>query len=389
MKFNITALVAALVILAFFSACSKDRQEVAPPPLPVTVSNPVQKKVIEYDDYTGRLEAVQQVEIRPRVSGYIQSVEFDEGKKVKKGDLLYVIDPRPFEAVVNRLKARVGEAEAGLTLAESNLKRAKGLIERNSISQEEADIRNSESLRAAAALEAAKAELAAAELELEFTRVTAPIDGIIDRELVTVGNLVNGESNNATLLTTIVQHDPIYAYYEIDERSFLRNVRRFFAGEAPGRGENVELPAYLGLEDEEGYPHEGRINFASNQLDPNTATITIRGIFENKDEFLTPGLFARIRVPVSKERDGLLIPDSAVISDQSLKVVWVVDDKNMANRKTVKLGSKYEGLRIVRSGLEPTDRIVITGFQFLQPGMKVDPKPGKIESTPEKDGPKA
>lgn len=372
-------LLLALPLFSLLAACSKTDQSAtqqAPQALPVQVAYPLKKSVIEYTDFTGRLEAVEMVDVKPRVSGYIDSIHFREGQKIKKGDLLFVIDSRPFQAQVNRFKAQVTQAESALALANSNLRRSQKLIQTRAISQEEADIRENEALQAEADLAAAQAELEAVALDLNFTKVTAPIDGIADRHFVTVGNLVTGDVSS---LTTLVPHDPIYAYYEVDERSFLLGVRRFFDGKSPGRGGNTaSIPAYLGLDDEEGHPHEGVIDFASNQLNPNTATITVRALFENDDEFLTPGLFARIRVPISKEKERILIPDTAIGSDQSIKYVWVVTAENTPERRILELGPKHEGYRIVHSGLTTEDRIVVNGIQFIRPNAILNPQEVKI-----------
>ncbi|WOO40244.1 efflux RND transporter periplasmic adaptor subunit [Rubellicoccus peritrichatus] len=373
---GISAIASTILLL---NACSKEEQQAAPQALPVVVATPIEERIIEYSEFTGRLEAVEMVEVRPRVNGYIQSIHFEEGEKVNQGDLLYVIDPAPFEAQVNRRQAQLEQEQAALSLAKANLDRAERLVDADAISKEEADIRRSEALQAAADVKAAEAELQIAKLDLGYTRVTAPINGIADRHQVTIGNLVSGEQANATLLTTIVPHDPIYAYYEVDERSFLRGVRQFLEGETPGRGSDVSIPAYLGLDDETGFPHEGEIDFASNQIDPDTATMTVRAIFENDDEFLTPGLFARIRVPASKEKDQLLIPEAAIGTDQTHLFVWVVRDDNTVEQRRIEIGPKHHNLRVVRNGLEPDDRIATAGIQFLQPGMLVDPQPGAIE----------
>lgn len=357
-----------------FTACSKSESAPAPQAPTVTVANPITEEITEWAEYTGRLEAVETVEVRPRVSGYIDSIHFKEGQKVKAGDLLAVIDPRPFQAQVNRLKAQVAQAEAALQLAESNLKRANRLIENKAISQEEADVRKSESLQASADLAAAEAELAAAQLDLDFTRVTAPIDGIVDRYIVTAGNLVN----NSTRLTTIVPHSPIYAYFEVDERSFLRDIRRSQNELQQGTQSNIHVIAEMGLDDEDGFPHKGLINFKSNQLNPNTATITLRALFENADEFLTPGLFARVRIPLGPAKESLLIPDAAISSDQSLKYVWVLGKDNMPLRRTIELGPKYQGLRVVRSGLSTSDQIVVNGLSFVRPGAPVNPQESEV-----------
>jgi len=344
-------------------------------PPTVTVDQPVKKVVTEFSEFTGRLEAVETVEVRPRVTGYIDSIHFDEGQRVERGQRLYVIDPRPFQAQVNQRKAQVSQARAAVALAEANRHRAERLIQSDAISEEELDIRRSQQLQAQADLEAAQAALESAELELSFTEVTAPIEGIADRYYVTVGNLVTGDAQNATLLTTIIPHDPVYAVFEVDERSFLRNLRSYFSGNFPGRSDTGTIPAFLGLDDEEGFPREGKINFASNQLDPGTATLTVRAVFENDDEFLTPGLFARIRVPQSREKEGVLIPLEAVGARQSLRYVWVVGEDNIAEQRRVTLGPVIDGLRLVREGLDGSETIIISGVQFVQPGAAVNPQP--------------
>ncbi|MGZ0707562.1 efflux RND transporter periplasmic adaptor subunit [Coraliomargarita sp. W4R53] len=375
MKKQLTLAVSTIAILAVLVGCDKEAaapSAAANAALPVPVANPTVQNIAEYADYTGRLEAVEIVDVRPRVSGYIESIHFTEGQKVKAGDLLYVIDARPFQAQVNRLKAQVNQAEAALALANANLKRSQKLIEVNAISQEEADIRSSEALQAEADLAAAIASMEAAHLDLEFTQVIAPIDGIADRREVTVGNLVVASE---TELTTIVPHSPIYAYYEVDERAFLRSIRRYAKVENLGRGSDAQIPAWLGLDDETGYPHEGVINFKSNQLNPNTATLTVRALFENEDEFLTPGLFARIRVATTDKSDRILIPDTAIGTDQTIKYVWALTPENGVERRTLELGPTHEGLRIVRSGLTTEDRIIVSGIQFIRPGMTVDPQP--------------
>jgi len=369
---NRVALAGVLVLLG---GCAKEALGPAMGPPTVKVDQPVNKRVTEFSEFTGRLEPVEMVQVRPRVTGYIDSIHFEEGQRVEKGQLLYVIDPRPFEARVNQRRAQVSQAEAELSLAEANLHRAERLIDSDAISEEELDIRRSQQLQAQADLEAAEAALESARLELSFTEVKAPIEGIADRYLVTEGNLVTGDAQNATLLTTIVPHDPIYAVFEVDERSFLRNLRSYFNGEFPGRREAGAIPVYLGLDDEEGFPREGTINFASNQLDPGTATLTVRAVFENEDEFLTPGLFARLRVPQSQEKDGVLIPQEAIGARQSIRYVWVVNDDNTAEQRQVKLGPIIDGMRLVREGLTGDETIVVSGVQFVQPGAPVKPEP--------------
>jgi multidrug efflux system membrane fusion protein len=373
MKKQLTLALSTAVALAVFVGCDQDTVPTAQTQtaLPVPVVQPIVKNIAEYADYTGRLEAVEIAEVRPRVSGYIESIHFAEGQMLHAGDLLYKIDPRPFQAQVNRLKAQVNQAEAALSLAKANLNRSQKLIEVNAISREEADIRKSEALQAEADLEAAIASLDAANLDLEFTQVVAPIDGIADRREVTVGNLVIASQ---TELTTIVPHKPIYAYYEVDERTFLSTARQLFKGEAVPRRSEMNIPAWLGLDDETGFPHEGVINFASNQLNPNTATLTVRALFKNEEELLTPGLFARIRVATSEKTDRILIPDTAISTDQTIKYVWVVNADNSVQRRSLELGPMHEDLRIVRAGLTANERIITSGIQFIRPGMTVAPQ---------------
>lgn len=367
-----TALAAAL----FLSACGKEEAS-APaerPPLDIDVVTPVVKPVIEWATFTGRLEAVERVEIRARVSGYLQSVNFEEGQLVNKGDLLFEIDPRPFEAVVNSAKAQVAQAEAALTLANANKKRAEDLIRANAISREELDIRNSQAMQAEADKLAAEAQLEAAELELSFTKIKAPISGIAGRYGITEGNLVQGGSNGATMLTTIVPQNPVYVYFDVDERTYLEGLRRIQSGELPGRADTGNLPVEIQLTDETEYSHRGVINFKDNQLNPGTATMRLRGLIQNDDGLLAPGMFARVRTPATKEEERLLVPDKAVLTDQELKFVWVVGPDNIAQRRTVQVGPLHENLRIIRSGLEPGERLATSGIQFLQPGMPVTPR---------------
>ncbi len=376
MKYCPSLFAAATLTAVFFVTGCQDK---APPQaeqhaLDINVVEPVVKPLIEWAHFTGRLEAVESVEVRARVSGYLQSVNFQEGQLVNQGDLLFEIDPRPFQAEVNLGKARVAQAEAAKTLADANKKRARDLIQSNAISQEQLDIRNSEALQADADLLAAQAELEAAELDLEFTKIKAPITGIAGRYGVTKGNLVQGGSAQATLLTTIVPQDPIYVVFDVDERSYLQGMRKIQSGELPGRAQNGHMPVEIQLSDETQFEHRGVINFKNNQLNPGTATMRVRGLIENPGAFLTPGMFARVRTPASKEVERLLVPDLAVQTDQELKFVWVVDPDNTAQRRTVEVGPLQENQRIIRSGLKPGERVVVSGLQFLQPGMPVSPR---------------
>lgn len=368
---------AALTGAILLTACQKEATPSAPaerPPLDINVAKPEVKSLIEWATFTGRLEAVESVDVHARVSGYLESVNFEEGQQIEKGDLLFEIDPRPFEAEVNLAKARLAQAEAAKTLADANKKRAEELIQSNAISREQLDIRNSEALQADADVLAAQAELEAAKLDLEFTRIKAPISGIAGRYGVTEGNLVRGGEQQGTLLTTIVPQDPIYVYFDVDERTYLEGVRRIQSGELPGRAENGELPVEIQLSDEKEFSHRGVINFKNNQLDPGTATMRVRGLLQNPDGLLTPGLFARVRTPATKEAERLLVPDKAVLTDQELKYVWVIGPDNIVERRTVEIGPLHEKQRIVRDGLKADERVAVSGIQFLQPGMPVTPR---------------
>ncbi len=369
-----SALLFILLILAapaFLLAGCEGQQPQSPPPPQVTVSKPAVEEVMEWDEYTGRLEAVDTVEVRARVSGYLESIHFKDGQTVKKGDLLFVIDPRPYQAELDRARAELRLAQARLSLAENDLKRAKHLLSARAISEEEADTRASDEQVARATVEQAKAVVNAAELDVEFTQVRAPISGLISRKNVTDGNLING-GTGGTLLTTIVSLDPIYCYFEADEQSYLRYTNLEQEGMKPDSrtGEN---PAYMELSNETGYPHKGYIDFIDNRLDPNTGTIRGRGVFPNPGNTLTPGLFARMKITGSGQYKALLLPDEAVGSDQSQKFVLVVDPEGTVEYRQVTLGPRVNGLRVIRNGVGPEDRIIVNGLQRAMPGMKVSP----------------
>ncbi len=376
---NFRSFLPLLVLIAGAVGCQKKNEKAVPPPPEVSVAAPLEKEIVEWNEYTGRLDSVEGVEVRPRVGGFLEAINFTEGQPVKEGDLLFEIDPRPFAAEVARAEAKLEQSKAAASLAAANLDRAADLVKKNAIAKQEYDIRLSESQQGAADVQAAEAELDAARLQLGFTKVSAPISGIAGRQLVTRGNLVNGGTSQATMLTTVVPHDPIYVYFEMDEAAFMASVRRVFAGEMPGRGKG-KLPVEMGLIDEKGYPHTGEINFVDNRLNQQTATMLVRGRFENPESFLTPGQFGRVRVPASLKHKALLIPDEAINSDQSVKFVWVVKENNEAERRKVELGSLQDGLRVVREGLAAGERLVVRGIQLVRPGAKVNPQPTEIEA---------
>ncbi|HXH09466.1 MAG TPA: efflux RND transporter periplasmic adaptor subunit [Alphaproteobacteria bacterium] len=363
-----------LVGLVFLLAACQQQQAVPPPPPPqVTVSQPVVREVVEWDDFTGRLEAVEMVEVRARVSGYLQSVHFTDGELVKKGALLFVIDPRPYQAELNRAQAAFEQAVARYEQARKDFARAQPLVKSRAISQEEFDTRASEQRQAAEAVQAARAAVEAARLNVEFTQVRAPIGGRISREYVTVGNLINGGTGDSTLLTRIVSLDPIYGYFDIDERSFLKYTQLWRNGTHPVAGRET-VPVYLGLANESGFPHQGRLDFIDNRLDPHTGTMTARAIFPNPDLRLVPGLFARIRVPGSDRYEALLIPDEAIGTDQTQRFVFVVNAQNTVEYRKVTPGPLIDGVRVIREGLKPEEWVVVNGVQRVRAGVQVEPQ---------------
>jgi RND family efflux transporter MFP subunit len=368
---------ALLCAVTLAPGCRKATPEPPRPPT-VTVSAPARDRIVEWNEYTGRLASIDGVEIRPRVSGYVDAIHFVEAQRVKEGDLLFVIDRRPFEAEVARARAKLSQAKAAQSLARANLQRAQSLQRSQTISKEEAEIRLSESQQADADVEEAQAELDAANLQLQFTEIRSPISGIAGRYLVSRGNLVQGGSGAATLLTTVVPHDPIYVYFESDEAAVLSAIRRYFAGRSPGRGEPGSRPVEMQLADESGFPHKGEIDFVDNQLNSDTATMLIRGKFENEDYFFTPGMFARVRVPAGKEQDALMVPEEAIVSDLTARFVWLLGPDDTVERRKVETGARHGALRVIREGLAADDKVVIRGVQVLRPGSKVTPQEGQI-----------
>lgn len=366
------AVLGSVISLVGLSACH--REQAAPPPAPgpaeVTVGRAIERNVTEWDEYIGRLAAIDDVELRARVSGYLQTTHFKDGEMVEVGDLLFTIDPRPYQAEVDRATAQVAQANASQALASSNLKRAESLLKSNAIAAEEVDIRRGNQLVAAAGVQAAEAELAAAALQLEFTAITAPVAGRISRDLVTPGNLVTGGSDGATLLTTIRSIDPIYVYFEADESAYLKYMRLDREGKRPSSRGAPNL-VELSLADEVGFLRKGKMDFVENAVDRDTATIQGRAVFDNVDNALIPGLFARVRLQGSAQYLAVQIPDRAMGRDQSQNFVWVIGADNVAERRGVEPGPMINGLRVVRSGLEAGERVVTNGLQRLRPDAEV------------------
>jgi RND family efflux transporter MFP subunit len=384
-RFRISALAAAALAVA---SCSKTAPP-APAPPKVKIVQPLAREITEWDEFTARLDAVDSVEIRPRVGGYLQSINFQEGALVKKGDLLFSIDHRPYAAALRRAEADRALATARLSLAKKNNARAAQLFATHAISQEESDIRESNLHQAEASLEEAEAAVDAARLDVEFTEVTAPVSGRVGRKLVTEGNLISGGPGSVgTLLTTIVSLDPIYVYFEADEGSLLKYDRLARTGQRPS-SRVYKNPVHVGLADEQGFPHEGYMDFVDNQVDRGTGTILGRALLPNPDLSLTPGLFARLRLPGSGQYRAILVPDEAIASDQSQKYVFVIDRESKAQYRPVEIGPLVDGLRVVRKGVAPEDWLVVAGLQRIRPGLAVDaqrdtislPVPGAREAS--------
>ena len=373
-KSTASPLLAACALLALLAtACHKaDPPAAAPPPPPVTVSQPVSKDVVEWDEYQGWVESVDTVAIRARVSGYLESIHFKDGAEVKKGDLLFVIDPRPYQAEADRAEADLLQAQTRFELASNDLARAERLLKARAISAEEADTRSNAERTAAAAIQSARAAAEIARLNLDYTHITAPISGRIGRKMVTEGNLINGVMGESTALATIVSLDPIYCRFDADERAILK-YQQLSRQEKQENLRGGKWPCEMELSSETNFPHKGVLDFVDNQVDPTTGTLRVRGAFANPDRVLQPGFFARIRVPGSAAYPALLIPDQAIGSDQDQKFVFVVDGQNMVQYTPVKLGPMVDGLRVVREGLHPGDAVVVNGLMTIRPGIKVAP----------------
>ncbi len=340
-----------------------------------------------WDEYPGHIEAVEMVEVRPRVAGYIESIHFQDGTEVKAGDLLFVIDPRPYQADLNHAKAQREQAESHLELVRNDLQRAEGLRGTKAISEEEYDSRHKAVREGEAALAAARANEETARINLEFTRITAPISGRIGRRLVTVGNLVQLQANNgsATLLATIVSLDPIYCYFDVEEGNFLAyrdNAKAASKSGAAGEG----LLCELGLVNEKDFGHRGRVDFFDNQVNPQTGTIRLRAVFDNGDRALVPGMFAKARVPAGPPQQALVVPDLAVQSDQGYKFVYVVNQTNGVETRSIEAGRATGPMRVVLKGLGTEDRVVVNGLMMLRPGVKVEVQgPDSAVRTPQSE----
>lgn len=379
-----------LLVVSGLSGCGEgtsNAQTAAAPPAPaVTVAKPVKKLVSDYDEYVGRFVAVDFVEVRARVSGYLDKIHFTDGQMVKAGDPLFTIDRRPFQASLDQSKAAVAQAQANLAFAESDLKRGENLVRGTSITQQTLDQRVQTKRVAEANVTAQEAATRQAELDLEFTELTAPISGRIGDRRVSVGNLVTGgASGTTTLLATIVSVDPIRFEFTMDEQSYLRYLRAASGTQAESTDRGMKLPVSLKLIDENDFVHQGKIDFVDNAIDRSSGTIRARAEFANADGKLTPGMFGRIRISASPPAEALLVPDAAIGTEQVRKFVLAVGKDDVATPKYVTLGPVVDGLRVITAGLSPDDVVIVNGLMRVRPGVKVSPQEATAEAVTAKD----
>ncbi len=370
---NARSAIAAL--FSFGPSTTKSKGSTPPPAPELTVSQPIARDIIEWDEYLGRFDAVEEVKMQARVSGYLTNVNFTDGQNVNAGDLLFTIDPRPFERALEQAKAQLDQTKVQVSNAALDVDRGRPLLKREIISRKTFDDRENLVREAEAAVKVAEARVNTAELELSFTRILAPISGRIGRALVTPGNFVSGggTDSGSTILTTIVTQDPIYIYFDVSENNALKYQRLAGASSNGGSG-LVGAAVGIGLPDEEGFPHDGKLDFLDNRLDVGTGTLRARAVVPNPTGLLSPGMFARVRLQGSPEYEAILLPDEAIGTDQTSRYVWVVGPDDIPVRKTVKLGPIIDGLRVVRKGVEPDDWVVTKGQQRIRPHMKIVPK---------------
>ncbi|MFN2046179.1 efflux RND transporter periplasmic adaptor subunit [Pantoea agglomerans] len=364
-------LLGMVLLITQLSGCDKGvAQNAAPPPPEVSAAPVLIKPVSQWDNFNGRVEAVQSVQLRPRVSGYIDAVNYREGDEVRKGQVLFTIDDRSYRAALEQAKAELGRARSQASLARSESGRSEKLIGTQAISREAWEQRRSAASQAQADVLAAEAAVDMAQLNLDFTRVTAPIDGRASRAMITAGNLVTA-GDSASVLTTLVSQQQMYVYFDVDENTFLNYQAMARQGQ-----QRHALPVEIALVGEQGFPHQGKIDFLDNQLTASTGTIRMRALLDNQQRQFTPGLFARVRLPGSAQFEAVLIDDKAVLTDQDRKYVYVVDGEGKAQRRDIQPGAMVDGLRIVKSGLQSGDKVIIAGLQkVFMPGMPVTAQP--------------
>ncbi len=373
-----------LAIATLVASCSERQQQGgAPPPPAVTVAKPVKRTVVDYDEYVGRFTAINAVEVRARVSGYLDKVHFKDGQIVKQGDLLFTIDKRPFQNSLDQARANLVQAQSNLAFTESDYTRGQQLVRDKTITEQTFEQRAQAFRNAKASVANAEAAVRQAELDLEFTDLRAPIEGRIGDRRVSPGNLVTGGTGgNTTLLATIVSTDPIYFEFTFDEASYLRYQRLATAGQDVA-SRNAGVQVAIKLIDENDFEHEGRMDFVDNVIDRSTGTIRGRAVFANPKEVFTPGMFARVRVPGTPPYEGLLVPDVAIGTEQARRFVMVIDDQDTARPKYVTLGQvTKDGLRVIKDGIGPDDRVVVSGLMQARPGQKVRPEEPKPSPGP-------
>jgi RND family efflux transporter MFP subunit len=364
-----------LLVLAVNGGCGKDATPTVQQTVPrVTVASVVEQEVVDSDDYTGQTEASAIVEVRARVYGYLKTIDFNDGDYVQEGQTLFTIEPDEYKAIHEQSQARIGLTTANLELAKSKLARNEKVRQSGAISQEEYEESVAAAKSAEATVIAAEADANRTALDLKYTEVKAPISGRIDRALVAKGNLLTGGMTNGTHLTTIVAEQPMHVYFDVDERSLLGYLRRRTGGaDAPLSSlRDLEIPCFVQLADENDFPHEGKLDFASAEVNRSTGTARLRGVFENKERSLVSGLFVRIRIPISKPYQATLIPERALATDQNIRFVYVVGEDGTTQRRNVELGGQRGDLRIVKSGLAAGDKVIIKGLQRVRPGQKVE-----------------
>ncbi|MGF1474917.1 MAG: efflux RND transporter periplasmic adaptor subunit [Geminicoccaceae bacterium] len=375
------ASIALLVLVGCDAVSENDAAQTPPPPPQVTVASPTVETVTDWDEYTGRFGAVSLIEVRARVSGYLEEVRFQAGQIVDRGDILFVIDKRPFQVALDEAEADLIQASVDVEFAERELARGEELLLTRAISDQEVDRRRQDLRNARAGVQAAQARVRRAELDLEFAEVRAPITGRISREFVNVGNLVSGGDTGGTELTRIVSMDPIHFYFDAAERDFLRYARLSRDG---GRVSSREAanPVFVMLEDEDDFIHEGRMDFVDNRISPDTGTIRGRAIFDNPDGLLTPGLFGRMRLVGSEPYEAVLVPDTAIASNQDKKFVLVVDDDNVVEYRPVTIGALHGERRVIHDGLSADETIVVSGLLRARPGAEIRRVEAPQESAP-------
>ena len=368
-QWMLVPLIAVTVLGSWVLLHGTDSQAQTPaggPPPEVTVAQALTRKVSDSADFTGRLEAVNTVQVQPRVGGFVESVHFQEGALVHKGDVLFQLDARPYQAEVDRLVANQAQAKAELNLAQTNQRRAEMLLAQHAIAKQEADRQDTTAQSARAQLGAATAALAAARLNLDFTKVRSPIDGRVSNARVTPGNLVT----SSDVLTSVVSVNPVYVYFDVDEQTWLK--LDHLRADAKQAGHNARIEAAMGLADESGYPHEGRLDFVDNQLHTGSGTMRLRAVFDNADGLYTPGLYARVQLQSGQVKSRVLVDDRAIGTDLGNQFVYVVDKDHKVQYRKVETGALVHGLRVIESGVKPSDLVVVNGLQRVRPGVEVN-----------------